>query len=150
MPVPYHVAATALKTIIDTEFASRGISALHDKLHESLGHRRAEVGISPTREAPQPNNEVVGHIFILVQWYDLWDQEINPEQQVNPFPITEMADRFRRAVERHDATTPGSSEVWYFRVTEVTYPDDPTGNKTRFEATVQAFGNNTGLIETIS
>lgn len=148
MPVPYHVAATALKSIIDAEFTDRSLTAIHDKLHESLGYRRAEVGVSPVREAPMPGNEVVGLMYILVQWYDLWDKEINNEQQVNPFPITEMADRFRRAVERYSATTPGSTEVWYFKVTEINYPDDPTGNKTRFEATVQAYGQNTGLMET--
>lgn len=148
MPVPYHVAATAIKSIIDGEFTDRQVTAVHDKLHESLGTKRCEVGISPLREAPQPGNEVVGHIFIFVQWYDLWEKEIDPEQRVNPFNVTEMADRFRRAVERYSATNPGTTEVWYFKVTNIEYPDDPTGNKTRFEATIQAYGQNTGLMQT--
>jgi hypothetical protein len=69
---------------------------------------------------------------------------------VNPFPITDMADRLRRAVESAAASVTGTPEVWYFKVDATEYPDDPTGNKTRFEMTVTAFGDNTGLTQRLS
>lgn len=146
--VPYHTAATALKTIIDTEFTDRSVAAQHDKLHESLGYERLDVGISPIEESPMTGNEVTNQLLILVQWYDLWEKLVDNTQQVNPFPITDIADRFRRAIRRQQASAAGSSEVWFFKVIRINYPDDPTGNKTRFEATILAYGNNTGLVET--
>ena len=146
--VPYHTAATALKTIIDTEFPDRAVAAQHDKLHESLGYDKLDVGISPIEEAPMPTNEVTNQLLIFVQWYDVWEKLVDNAQQVNPFPITDMADRFRRAVRRQQATADGSDEVWFFKVLRIQYPDDPTGNKTRFEATILVYGNNTGLVET--
>ena len=139
MPVPYHVAATALKTIIDAEFTDRSAAATHDKLHESLGYRRLEIGLSPIRRVLQPGNEIVAQQFILVQWYDLWDKEIDNEQTVNPFNIAEMAYRFETALESQSATA--SNQVWFFKVPTIEFPDDPTGNKTRFEATVVAYGD---------
>ena len=43
----------------------------------------------------------------------------------------------------------GTTTLWYMTVTSVDYPKDPTGNKSRFEATVRAYGQNTALTETI-
>ena len=42
----YTVAANALETIINTEFAAQGVTALHDRIHESMGLESVVVGIS--------------------------------------------------------------------------------------------------------
>lgn len=149
MPVidPYAVAATALKAIIDDEFSTESYTAIHDRLHESLGTRRTEIGISPLRWTPMPRNRNVRDTYIFVQFYDRWDKEIDPAQTVNPTRITGYAARFEEAVQRQQATDPGTGDVWYFDVDEVTFPEDPTGNKTRFEAVIHARGNNHGLLE---
>lgn len=144
---PYAIAATAVKAIIDAEFEDEQYSAIHDDLHESLGTKRTEIGISPTRWAPMPRNANVRETFLQVQFYDRWDKQINPEQQVNPTRITGFAARFEEAVQRQQATDPGSGDVWNFDVLEIRFPRDPTGNKTRFEATIRARGNNHGLLE---
>jgi hypothetical protein len=145
MAAPYHIAATALKQIIDTEFADLGVNTVHDRAHESLGTGERVVAISPNSEAPMPNAEVTLLGEILVQWYDHWDKEIDPTQQVDPFTITGYADRFRRRVE--STTAAATTEVWYFKVLRIDYVNDPTGNKTRFHALVRAYGDNTGLIQ---
>lgn len=145
---PYEVAATALKQIIDTEFAAEGIHAIHDNIHESLGQDRAVVGIAPTREARLPNNNVVNALYIEVRYYDLWDKEVDPEQVVNPFRITARANRLKRALQQSQASFVGSPEVWYFDWLDTEFPDDPTGNKTRFHMHLRVYGDNTGLVET--
>ncbi len=141
----YEVAATGIKAIFDQEFAAEGITAQHDCLHESLGRQRVSVGISPTRSTFAPNNAVVRHIYILIQFYDIWKQEISPETQVNPFKIASYAERLERALETAQASEPGSNEIWFYTVTNVDFPRDPTGNKTRFEMTIRAYGDAPGL-----
>lgn len=127
--------------------APEQIVAIHDKLHESLGLEGVEVGISPMRQVPQPGQRNVMETYVFVQFYDLWEKEVDPEQQVDPRRITGFAHRFMQAVERAQAGVPGTSEAWYFDVDSVTYVDDPTGNKTRFEATVRARGDNAAMFE---
>lgn len=144
MPSAYEIAATGLATIINTEFDPEDLLAQHDKLHESLGRRRPEIGISPVRQQPQARNKLVLETTILVQFYDLWVQEISPDTQVNPFKIAGYAERFWKAAESQQAT--GNNQVWYYSVESIDFPDDPTGNKTRFHATVLARGDNVGLV----
>lgn len=143
----YALVATALKTIIDTEFAPQSIVARHDKLHESLGSQGVEVGISPISQGAQVKRGIIKETLILVQFYNIWDKRIDPTQQVDPFLITGYADRFERRVESSQASSSGNNDLWYYRVVNIDYPDDPTGNKTRFEARVLAVGDNTALTQ---
>jgi hypothetical protein len=143
---PYVIAASALKQIIDTEFAPEGVVAQHDHLHESVGWDGRYAGISPDYERPENNNMGALGIFIKVQFYLQWDKEINPFQAVDPRIIAQMGQRFREAVRSADLTY--SDQFWFFNVLDVRYPQDPTGNKTRFEATVKAWADNAGLVET--
>lgn len=145
---PYAVAATALKQIIDGEFAAESIVAIHDNIHESLGEDRITVGIAPTREATLPNNTLVTAQVIEVRFYDLWDKEVDPEQSINPMRITGFANRLKRAIQQSRVSFNGGNEVWYFDWLTTEYPNDPTGNKTRFHMTVRGQGDNTALIET--
>lgn len=141
----YEVAATGIKAILDTEFSPEGFKAKHDCLHESLGTRRVEVGISPIRIAQLPNNASVEATFILIQFYGMWKKEVDPEMQVNPFKITGYAARLARALEVQQAQDPASNEVWFFTVIGTDFPRDPSGNKSRFEMTVRAVGDAPGL-----
>lgn len=145
---PYEAVATAIKAAIDAEFAPEHITAIHDNIHESLGQDRVAVGIAPMEDMVQTGNGVVQETWAEVRFYTIWDPKIDPTTVVNPFKITAYAERFRNALRTLSATTPGTGQVWYFDVRRVTYPNDPTGNKTRFVATVRAFGNNSGLVET--
>ena len=138
-----------LKAIIDTEFAPEGLVAIKDDLHESLGRKAAAVGIAPVEDVLQGGNDLVQETTVEVKFYDLWKQEINPNTVVDPTRITEFAERFRAAVGRGAAEFGGTNELWFYDIRRITYPRDPTGNKTRFVATIRCKGNNVFLTETV-
>lgn len=144
---PFEVAYAILKQVIEAEFVTEGYTVVPDELHESLGSERVEIGIAPEREIPTPGSQVVNEVWMRVQWFDLWDAQINPAQQVNPIPITQKAERTRRAI-RDIANAQYGGQVWYLSVEGIEYPRDPTGNKTRFVMLVRARGNNSALVET--
>lgn len=150
MADPYEQVALALKTIIDTEFAPENVTAIHDRLHESLGVDAVWVGISPDSWRPKARDRNSLETYVLVQYYDIWDKEVNPEQQVNPIKITNLASRFMSAVQSQQANDPGTDDLWYFDVESVDFPNDPTGNKTRFHAVVRAHGQNHSILETMA
>lgn len=145
---PYTEIAEALAALLDAEFDDMGIVTQHDHLHDSLGYMGAVVGVSPGAERPTTGQMVQSEIYAEVRYFDQWSKEVNNEQQVDPRIITEKAERFKRAVQQVQASTPGDKHVWFFDVLEITYPTDPTGNKSRFIAVVRAFGQNSGMIET--
>lgn len=144
----YEVVATALKTIIDAEFAAEGFTAIYDNLHESLGRFRVDIGIAPTEDTVNGRDALVQETWVEVRFYNFWTDEISPDTVVDPRVIAAYAERFRDAVRRAKASDPGTGQVWYFDIRRITYPNDPTGNKSRFHATVRAFGNNAALLET--
>jgi hypothetical protein len=148
MASAFETVAAELKTIIDTEFAAEGITAIKDNLHESLGRTRAEVGIAPVEDVVTDRNANVQETIVEVRFYDLWVQEISPSTMVDPSKIAGYAERFRNAVRVSQLGAAGTGRMWYFDVRRIAYPSDPTGNKTRFHATLRAYGNNSGLVET--
>lgn len=140
-------ARLVLNGLLATEYAPEGYSILSDKLDESLGNNGTRIGTSTNRELPQSGQELVMNIELLVQFYGKWKELIDPNMRVDPAAIENYAERFKRAIQ----TTPGpqNDRVWYYKLLELRYPDDPTGNKTRFEALLLAYGNNTSLVETV-
>lgn len=144
----FHAVATAVKTVFDAEFSAEGFTMIFDNLHESLGRDRVDVGIAPVEDVVAPNNAIIQETWVEVRFYGLWRQEISPETVVDPVPITAYAERFRAALKSSGAMDPGTNQVWFFDIRRIQYPNDPTGNKTRFHAQIRAFGNNAGLVET--
>lgn len=143
---PETTARLALINVIQTEFATEGFVVKGDHLHESLGMKGTVIGVSPNRSRPNNSRYIELETTILVQFYGKWDKNVNPEQSVDPTKIETYAERFRRALRTGD---PNGNSVWFFNLSDVNYPADPTGNKTRFEATVVAVGSNPALIETV-
>ena len=145
---PYQNVAEALELVINAEFTPEGIIAQHDNLHGALGQTRPWVGIAPSYEQPNGRNMLALEIWLEVKYYDLWKQEIDPQASVDPRVISAKAERLRRACQNANATF-GDNQVWYFDVMRVEYPNDPTGNKSRFVATIKAWGANSALVETV-
>jgi hypothetical protein len=143
---PYLLASEAVAQIITDEFAAEQIAPIHDQIHESLGTDRVTVGIAPAAETLDARNATVNVYTIEIRFFDLWDKEIDPEQTVNPRKITMYGNRLKRAIEQ--AQFQSDANVWYFRWVRTDYPNDPTGNKTRFIMRIEALGDNTSLIET--
>lgn len=146
MPSNYALAAAALETIINTTFTPEGIVAIHDKPHEALGSAGAVIGIFPTYDQPNSRVGVAEEAYVEIRYYDLWDKRIDPRQALDPRIITEKAFRLKRAIKT--ANVHLGSNMWFFNVERTDYPDDPTGNKTRFHMLVKAWGNNPSLAET--
>ena len=122
--------------ILDAEFTDLNIVTQHDNLHESLGYMGTVVGVAPEYERPQGTNAVVNEIYLKVKFYGMFIKDVDNQQSVDPRVAATWAERFRRAVQ---AQRVGSrpTTLWYMAVTSVDYPKDPTGNKSRFEATVR-------------
>lgn len=147
MSSAYSQAADVLKIILDATYAPEGIVAEHDDIHESLGWNGPRVGINPeTRGDVVRPNMLVQETWIEVKFYGMWRKEITPETAVDPREITELAERFRRAIEASNA--PSTSSLWYFNLVQISYPRDPNGNRSRFVALIRAYGNNASLVET--
>jgi hypothetical protein len=142
---PYTLLANALEVVIQTEFSDiQYLIIRHDRLHASLGtDGRTYVGIYPEVEETR-GIELVGQCTI--QFFDPYKADIDPQQQVDPRIIANKAERLRRALA--SARITGDAGVWYFDVVMTRYTTDATGNKSRFEMTVQSRGNNSALIET--
>lgn len=144
----FEAVATAVIAVFNAEFSTEGFVMIPDNLHESLGRERVDVGISPIEDVVNVRDSLVQETWVEVKFYHLWAQEITPTTTVNPFLVTMYAERFRDALRRARATDAQTGQVWFFDLRRVQYPNDPTGNKTRFVATIRAYGNNSGLIET--
>lgn len=143
----FELVATAIKSIFESEFAAEGFKMQFDNLHEALGRDRVAVGIAPIEERANMRDRLMQETWIEVKFLGLWTDEISPDTVVNPTKITEYAERFRSSLGA--AAVTASGQMWYFDVDRVQYPNDPTGNKSRFVATIRAFGNNANLVETI-
>ena len=147
MPDPFATVGGALQQIIATEFEDEGFTAILDNLHESLGRDRVDIGIAPIEDYPRETNELLLETYVEIRFYDLWTQEIDPGTVVDPSRITGFAHRLKQAIfAAEGAGVEGTSDVWYFSVRRTQYPNDPTGNKTRFHMVVRAFGNNPALV----
>lgn len=147
MADPYAETAAAIEAILSDEFAAEQPTIIHDRIHESLGLKGIEIGIEPMNWARQITNANVKETFLLVRFYDMWYKDVDPYQQVDPRRITGFADRFEHAVQRRVASIPGTDNVWWFEVTRIEFPDDPTGNKSRFHATIRAYGENHAFVD---
>lgn len=148
MPSPFTLVAEALQEIIQNEFSPEGFTAILDNLHESLGMNRVDIGIAPVADRLMSRNANVQETWVEVRFYDLWKQEIHPTTVVDPTRITDFAERFRNAVREANRGDLGFENAWYFSIESIDYPNDPTGNKSRFVATIRCYGTNSALAET--
>lgn len=147
---PFPVIAAIVIDAFNAEFAAEGVVLIPDRLHESLGRKSVAAGISPTEDTPNMRNRLAEEHYLEIQFYGLWDERIDPGTQINPATITGYANRLKDALRRAQGAEGGTGSVWYFDVDRTRYPNDPTGNKTRFEMTIRAWGNNQNLVETTS
>jgi hypothetical protein len=145
MAAPETEARNALIAMLAAEFAAEEFPIRDDKLHRSLGSKGTILGVYPERMVASPRDRYVSEMGLVVQFYSKYDLKVDPQQTVSPAKIEGFADRFRNAL-RTSNPDPNSPGVWYFTLERIEYPDDPTGNKTRFEAHLTARGNNGALL----
>lgn len=144
MASTYTFAANALQAICEVAFPA--IPVVHDKVHEALGYNGPVIGIAPIREPMNARNKMVRESWIEIRFIGNWNKDVDPAQTVDPRVVADQADLLMRTIQNSHVSVTG--DMWYFNVELVDYPDDPTGNKSRFYMTVRAWGNNTSLVET--
>lgn len=145
---PESALRARLIEVLNTEFEGDSIGFTSDKLNESLGQNGALGGVYPGPAQEMMNQGLVLEVTSYVQLFHQWNPKVDPNQAVDPSLIETDAERIRRAVQAADATTPGNAHLWYYRVTKIEYPPDPTGNISRLLATVVATSQNASLVET--
>lgn len=87
---------------------------------------------------------------MLVQFYMKYEKTrpIDPMLVQSPGPVEDAVQQFQIAVQ--DAIGTGSTgERWFYTITDISYPNDPLGQKTRAEIRVVARGTNPAIIETV-
>lgn len=138
-------ACNAVAAIIDAEFAAEGWTTTHDRLLRATGkdlpNTGAAIGIYPEREQARMDRVIQLSVFVVVQFHLGFDDEPDETIQRDPREIAGYAGRFRTAV---GTNLGAAADNWFLRLGEIVYPPDPTGNITRFEALVEAVGENRG------
>jgi hypothetical protein len=137
---PSMTVRNLLVEVLRDEFSTAELSDVrHGKLHPSIQGPIAAV--YPVEEG-EGRRVIDQDTLVAVQVYLKWSERVDPRATTDPTTIEAYAERFREAV--YTATHPyaGSAGVWDLRVLRVVYEDDPTGQRTRFTAFVQAMGQN--------
>jgi hypothetical protein len=140
------VAREEVIAALNAEFAGE-VDFISDKLDDSLGSDGNYGAVYPYLEEPQLGQLNVWDSRMVIQLFLQWDKVVDPHQQVDPAIIEQMAERLKRALQG-DPSSGNTPHFWYMNIIRIEYPDDPTGNKTRLEAIVEASGQNSAIIET--
>lgn len=145
MPATEILLMERVAQIADAEFTPEGLVTEFDRLGRSAGFDgRDRMAVSVERAAERAGQVMVLEPEATLQLYLSYDATPDSTIAVDPRVIAAYADRLRAAFRQNSSGTTG--DLWYVRLTRVEYPDDPTGNKSRLEATILANGNNTAAM----
>lgn len=135
-----------VKDVVEDEFSDEGWTVEDDKLGASAGmDGRTRVAVSPLRSREDSRVAVQLNVEVLLQVYLPYSATPDSDIAVDPTLIEGYAQRIRDAF-RGEGSSGSTSAFWGLRVREVEYPDDPTGNKSRLEATILGYGDNTAVV----
>ena len=136
MASPAATVRAHVKAVVEAEFAAEGFTVADDKLPRAAGKDGTALAVSPNFERQDFTDANVLQVEVLLQMYLAFDAIPDEHMVVDPGVIEGYGDRLRRAFQdQSDGTT---ADFWFLHLTSVEYPDDPTGNKTRLEATFSA------------
>lgn len=131
------------------EFAAESIAFKPGKLHESKG-REGHIGaVYPGVTRVPANNEFIIEPSAYIQLFHKWTATVDPDRVNDPTIIEEWAERIRRALHAdgsEGADGAADEHLWYYSVTNVAYPPDPSGQITRLLVTVMGKGSNPALV----
>lgn len=144
-PAPITQFRQALKNILNAEFEDDELAVYDDRLAPSEGHDGPVAGVAPEAEATGEGG-IDQTFLIAVEVHAWYDAQIDEHQRVDPAKIEDWSWRFQKRVAQ--ASTVNTAAAWWFDIVRIDYPDDPTGNKTRFRALVQGHGENQSMPET--
>lgn len=141
MSAPETDIRTYIKTVVEDEFSTEGWTVEADKIGRSAGmDGETHVAASPVRARENERVAIRLDIEVLLQVYLPYSATPDETIVVDPGVIEGYANRLRTALAPSGAMA--TDNLWGLRVTDVDFPDDPTGNKTRLEATIAGFADN--------
>lgn len=80
---------------------------------------------------------------VMVQLFLAWPRgRLDPSVVIDPTVIEGYGERIREGHFTAQQSFTGTGSFWDWRVTRIDYTEDPTGQVTRLEATIQATGQN--------
>lgn len=139
MSAPETASRTRVKQAIQTAFSAEGWTAGDDKFGRSMGkddaHNHANISVTTDFARERPGKAHILDIAILVQFYLGYDAVPDETISRDNTIVEGYADRLRAQFAGAGARV-DSGDAWYLRVVGTEYPDDPTGNKTRFEMNI--------------
>ena len=139
MSAPETDSRARVKQAVATAFSAEGWTAGDDRFGRSKGmgepHDQASISVTPLYARERLNKAWLLDIGILVQFYLGYDAEPDETIVRDSTVIEGYANRLRAQFAGAGARV-DTGDAWYLRWTGVEYPVDPTGNITRFEATI--------------
>ena len=140
MIAPSTVARRTVQEIIATEFKDENVQVRSGFADASLGQYGPVASVSPVSEEPGVDDRLQLVTTLALEFFASWQPETDPDIPVDPEVIESYVYRLRLALAAYTQTP--DSTIWWFQLDEVVYEPDPTGNITRFVASVTAHGNN--------
>lgn len=137
------VAVDRVIAVVNAAYTAEGWTAQPDKLLQAAGRDgTTRLAVYQEDTSAVPNRRELLGVRLVFQLYMGFNPEPDEHLQIDPRIVGELAARFR---DEYVPTQPaGDDDLYYFRVDRISYPDDPTGNKTRAEVFITAFGPNKG------
>ena len=147
MASPATAIRNELKDLIATVYSDEGWTAADDKFGRSKGMGMAEdeaaIAVYTDSETQRPGRILELIVLVTVQFHLGYKAEPDETIVRDPGVIEAYADRLRAAFDEG-----GGADHWFSHLISITYPDDPTGNKTRFEARIEGRAGNTPALPT--
>lgn len=145
MPSAATSVRARVKQVVDAEFAGEGYVVEDDKLPRAAGRDGvARLATYPERERESFKDVNVLEIEVVLQLYLPYTAEPDETIVVDPSVIEDIGARLRAAFQTQ--SDGDSGDFWYLRLAGIEYPDDPTGNKSRLEATFTARAQNAAAL----
>lgn len=142
MPAPETIVLERVAAAADAALVPRDLpECAFDKLLRAAGKDGARVAVYQEEAAPNARNRLVLEVPVVLQVYLAFEAEPDENLVVDPRVIAEHAQAFREAL-RGPAGQATDPSPWFLKLQAVRYPDDPTGNKSRFEALIVGVGEN--------
>ena len=137
-------AQAVILGMLESIFSEEEFNIAKGRLNRSLGDDGTYIGVSPEGWRHSASTQLYVEVPILVQFYGAYEKVVDRKRVIDSTPVEEYAERFRNGIVGvHD--NPHTSKAWYFLVERMSYPPDPLGNLTRWEAQVVARGENTAI-----
>lgn len=152
MSVPENDFCDFIQDTIASVYSAESYTAGTDKFGRSKGmnedHDAAFISVTADWARERPGKAYILDVSLTVQFYLGFDAQPDENITRDATVIQAFAGRLRDAFGGQGASVQ-VGDAWYLRLTGIDYPPDPTGNKTRFEATFVGEATNSAALPSL-